>query len=101
MWMAKMGWFPCAKKVDGESTIIGALHDFSKFTDEEFNQRVARIDRYEGVPYLYTREIVNVIMPDTTVVEAYMYVFNPDRFEEDNRDYIKIDSGDWLKRKLL
>ena len=78
--MYNAGWFPAVVPGEpGESVLIEVM-DIGDADDT-----IRALDRYEGVPFLYRREIVT-----TPVGEAFIYLFNG---ETENMS--RIESGDW------
>lgn len=49
------------------------------------------LDRYEGVPYLYTRVIIKVTLENGEEVEALSY-----EYARDTSNLEKVESGVWL-----
>lgn len=100
LFMKDGGWFPCAMPaIDKRYKVYGAIHDYSKLSDKKFIEKLEELDRYEGMPFLYTRVAVEVKLPKTSELfkakteVAYMYVFlNPH-----DEKLLKIRGGDWKK----
>jgi gamma-glutamylcyclotransferase (GGCT)/AIG2-like uncharacterized protein YtfP len=88
--MYHFGGFP-GIRLDEQGVIIG---DLLKMHDPE--TLMPQMDRYEGVPSLYTREIVDVIVPsevgeEPAQVKAFVYQYNGNP-----NNKLVIESGDWL-----
>ena len=48
----------------------------------------ARLDRYEGFPYLYERTILNVVKPNRKIVRAIVYYMLRDNYEPPSESYL-------------
>lgn len=79
-----LGWFPGVRIEQGAKTI----GDLWYVTDDD----LPGLDRYEGVPHLYRREIVTI----KGYGEVFVYVYN-----NNSQQHRTIDSGDWLKHMEL
>jgi len=73
--------------ISGNSEVIGEVYEIP----EELFQE---LDEIEGTPYLYKRELINVILEDYSPLLAYTYIYNG----EVKSDTF-IPSGDWKKRR--
>lgn len=45
------------------------------------DQQIFKMDPFEGVPNLYTREVMSIEMHNTGFVEAWIYIAHPDRID--------------------
>jgi len=81
--MYRVSSFPAIVK--GEGTVYGELWEVDEST-------LRKLDHYEGVPELYTRQQVNVLTKDGKVTKAWVYVAS-----EELRPHLKekIESGVW------
>ena len=80
--------FPAIVQGGQGDSVVGVL--WQGVTDK----MLARLDQYEGVPTLYTREEVAVTLPDGTQKDAFVYVWG----KEGSRG---LDSQDWMQGDLL
>lgn len=88
--------FPAAAPGDPHHSIMGELVTLPSEPGDRA-RLLSELDSYEGVPHLYTREIVEVqtINPDLPTTQAYIYLYsNP----EDLLDYRIIPTGSWNNR---
>ena len=76
--MAKLGWFPGVRR-EGDTPIQGEVFEID---DETLQQ----LDRVEGYPTLYTRELI-----DTSFGRAWIYLYN----SEFTSSHSLIDDGNW------
>lgn len=79
-----LGWFPGIRPKTGCIT----KGDVWSVTDAD----LPRLDQYEGVPHLYTRETVQ----HPTLGEVLVYVYAR---QADVDPSIVIEDGDWLKQQ--
>ena len=75
-----IGSFPGITPGDGE--VVGEVHTIDK-------EDIKRLDSYEGVPSLYTRQEVTT----NSGVNVYVYVFN-----RSLSNYERIEGGSWADR---
>jgi gamma-glutamylcyclotransferase (GGCT)/AIG2-like uncharacterized protein YtfP len=85
------GWYPCAIESSKKSRVHGGLFDYAQLSDKDFREAVWGMDSYEGCPGLYTRILVEVILPDRTITKAWMYRFN----NPEKRKLQRKWGGDW------
>ena len=63
------GGFPVILPLNAGQSVAGELYHVDDAT-------LARLDQLEGVPYMYTREVIDVLERGNPV-KAYVYVGNP------------------------
>lgn len=89
-----LGWFPglLLPKDDDQSTVIGDLYSFPK-EEKEMTDVIAQLDRYEGAPNLYRRQLRYAYV-DGVAKPAFMYIYNgvPDEIS-------RIPGGVWIGEK--
>ncbi len=73
--------------VPGDSVVHGEVLSFT-----DWPQALAILDRIEGHPVLYTREVVRVLYADGSEDGAQCYFIRP----EAQQRGLEIESGDWL-----
>ena len=73
--------------VPGDSLVHGEVLSFT-----DWPQALAILDRIEGHPVLYTRQVVTACFPDGSEAQAQCYFIRP---EAEQRG-LEIESGDWL-----
>lgn len=83
--MFNVGAFPGVILNDGDDTVHGELYEI---LDDRI---ILALDRYEGTPNLYTREVVNVLEDG---IETYVYQFNSSLSGLD-----RVESGNWRQRE--
>lgn len=88
------GWYPgVVPPVEGEDTKVrGQVLTFESLDDAAWKKQLALFDTYEGVPYLYNRNEVEVTLDDGTLTDAFVYYFtNSNRADM----YAPVPTGDW------
>ena len=73
--------------VPGDSVVHGEVLSFS-----DWPQALAILDRIEGHPLFYSREVVKVLYADGGEARAQCYFIRP----EAQQRGLEIESGDWL-----
>jgi gamma-glutamylcyclotransferase (GGCT)/AIG2-like uncharacterized protein YtfP len=77
--------------------VVGEVHDFNHQSEDEWNDLLRWLDRYEGVPILFRRERVNVtLVGEDDDIEAYVYFFN-----HGDDATPTVPSGDWHEVRAL
>ncbi|AEH23209.1 AIG2 family protein [Thermodesulfobacterium geofontis OPF15] len=69
--------------VQGEGEVIGEVYEIPESLLE-------RLDLIEGVPELFKRELIEVVLEDGTIISVYAYLYNKG---VDNK--LLIPSGNW------
>jgi len=88
--MYDLGTFP-GVTVEGEDEIVGEIVKVDK-------SDIVALDKYENVPKLYTRELVNTI--EEPGLESYeVYVYNCNCIKDEDKKFV-IKNGDWVKHQI-
>jgi gamma-glutamylcyclotransferase (GGCT)/AIG2-like uncharacterized protein YtfP len=89
-----LGGYP-GVKLDGKGTVLGQVYEI------ESDEQLQSLDRYEGTPNLYTREITTATYLDTLsdvvadTQEVMVYQYNHPVLDES-----LIDDGIWKGRRV-
>lgn len=92
--MYDVGSFPMMFKPDDSSLgsrVAVEVYEVDKHT-------LATLDMLEGVPNLYNRYVINNI-EGLEGENVYMYITNPEYYEEVDKKCTMVKSGDWLKHR--
>jgi gamma-glutamylcyclotransferase (GGCT)/AIG2-like uncharacterized protein YtfP len=74
--------------VEGDGEVVGEVYEISE-------KKLKELDWIEGVPDLFRRELIEVVLENGETISAYTYIYNGDVEEGE-----LIPSGDWkLRRK--
>jgi gamma-glutamylcyclotransferase (GGCT)/AIG2-like uncharacterized protein YtfP len=72
--------------------VVGEVISFEGESDEYWLEVLEAIDAYEGVPYLYYRDLIHVTMEDESQQVAWVYLYTD---KEAVKGLELIPSGDW------
>jgi gamma-glutamylcyclotransferase (GGCT)/AIG2-like uncharacterized protein YtfP len=79
-----LGPFPAM--VLGDGVVYGEVYEVS-------DEALKALDFVEGSPFLYRRELIDVVFEDGVSLKAWAYVYNGDV-----KGYPRIESGEWKVR---
>lgn len=89
--MFSLSWYPAVVPAEN-STVSGQLVSFDDLEEKEWQELLREYDKYESVPTLYTRSLVDVWTADGTKAKAFMYFYaNP----KSKALSTQVPSGDW------
>ena len=73
--------FPIVYEVNTKgSHILGELYSVT-------DSVVGSLDRYEGYPHFYGKELVEIELEDGSLEQAYMYIMSPENVADQRLDY--------------